>query len=102
MVVLAIAIAVLVGVVRKPKPAAAPAAAAAQAIQSIAVLPLRNLGGGDYFADGMTEALIADLEKPGTRRHFSHLGDAFQSSQQPLPEIARAERRRGDRRLGAA
>lgn len=89
--VLAIAIAALVGVVRKPKPVAAPAAAAAQGIQSIAVLPLRNLGGGDYFADGMTEALIADLGKTDALDVISRTSVMrFKDSQQPLPEIARA------------
>jgi len=39
-----------------------------QAISSIAVLPLENLSHDpeqDYFADGMTEELIADLSKVG-------------------------------------
>ena len=40
----------------------------APTIESIAVLPLRNLSGDpeqEYFADGMTEALITDLGKIG-------------------------------------
>jgi TolB-like protein/Tfp pilus assembly protein PilF len=60
-------------------------------IRSIAVLPLRNLGGGDYFADGMTEALIADLGKAGVLDVISRTSVMrFKGSQQPLPEIAKA------------
>ena len=87
----AIAVAVFIGVVRKPEPVTGPVAATPQGIQSIAVLPLRNLGGGDYFADGMTEALIADLGKTGALDVISRTSVMrFKGSQQPLPEIARA------------
>ena len=88
--VIGIVIAALVGVLRKPAPAAAPAAAPA-GIQAIAVLPLRNLGGGDYFADGMTEALIADLGKTGALDVISRTSVMrFKDSKQALPEIAKA------------
>ena len=41
-------------------------------IKSLAVLPLENLSGDpDYFADGMTEALITDLAKIGALRVIS-------------------------------
>ena len=39
-------------------------------IRSLAVLPLENLSGDasqDYFSDGMTDALIADLDVDGAR-----------------------------------
>src|SRR5262249_28758673 len=86
---LAIATAIGIGVARRPK--APPIPAPTDAIHSIAVLPLRNLGGGDYFADGMTEALIADLGRSGVLDVISRTSVMrFKGSQQPLPEIARA------------
>jgi serine/threonine-protein kinase len=48
--------------------------ATAAPIESIAVLPLQNLSGDpeqDYFADGMTEALITDLAKIGALKVIS-------------------------------
>ena len=63
-----IAIAADVGGVRRwiaGRPAAAPH------ITSLAVIPLENLSGDpeqDYFADGMTDALITDLAKMGSLR----------------------------------
>jgi len=75
--------------IRRPaKPAAATASAA---IRSVAVLPLQNIGAGDYFADGMTEALIADLGRTGVLDVISRTSVMrFKGSQQPLPEIAKA------------
>jgi eukaryotic-like serine/threonine-protein kinase len=73
------------------RPAAKPAAAAPVAIRSLAVLPLQNNGAGDYFADGMTEALIADLGRTGVLDVISRTSVMrFKGSQQPLPEIAKA------------
>jgi hypothetical protein len=49
-------------------------------IRSLAVLPLENLSHDpeqEYFADGMTEALITDLAKV----HFPHLSDALQGNE---------------------
>jgi DNA-binding winged helix-turn-helix (wHTH) protein len=49
-------------------------ASAATKVHSLAVLPLENLTGDpsqDYFADGMTEALITDLGKIGQLRVIS-------------------------------
>jgi serine/threonine-protein kinase len=73
---------------RPPKPAVATAPAA---IRSVAVLPLQNIGAGDYFADGMTDALIADLGRTGVIDVISRTSVMrFKGSQQPLPEIAKA------------
>jgi serine/threonine protein kinase/Flp pilus assembly protein TadD len=62
-------------------------------IDSIAVLPLENLSGDpeqEYFADGMTEALIADLAKIGALRVISRQSVMrFKETEQPLPEIAK-------------
>jgi TolB-like protein/DNA-binding winged helix-turn-helix (wHTH) protein len=62
-------------------------------IQSLAVLPLVNLSGDpnqDYFADGMTEALITDLGKIGALRVISRTSVMqYKGTKQPLPEIAR-------------
>ena len=62
-------------------------------IESIAVLPLDNLSGDpeqEYFADGMTEALIADLAKIGTFKVISRTSVMrYKNSQKSLPEIGR-------------
>ena len=62
-------------------------------IQSLAVLPLKNLSGGetqDYFADGMTEALITDLARIGALRVISgHSGRKYKDTQRTVPEIGR-------------
>ncbi len=93
LVAIAIAVVAAIGVWRRPsvRPAAAPVVTAPEAIRSIAVLPLQNLGGGDYFADGMTEALIADLGRTGVLDVISRTSVMrFKGSQLPLPEIAKA------------
>ena len=62
-------------------------------IRSIAVLPLENLSGNpaeDYFADGMTEALITDLAKIRALRVISRTSVMrYKTTRKPLPEIAR-------------
>ena len=62
-------------------------------IQSLAVLPLQNLSGDpaqDYFADGMTEELTADLSKIGAVRVISRTSAMrYKSANKSLPEIAR-------------
>ena len=61
-------------------------------ITSLAVLPLKNLSGDpaqDYFADGMTEALITELGKISTLQVISHqsvLG--YRQTTKSLPQIA--------------
>ncbi len=65
----------------------------APAIHSLAVLPLENLTGDasqEYFADGMTDALITDLAQIGTLRVISRTSIMrFKGTKRPLPEIAR-------------
>jgi len=66
--------------------------AVASRIKSIAVLPLANLSHNpeqDYFADGMTEALITDLAQIGALRVISRTSAMrYKGSDKPLPEIA--------------
>jgi TolB-like protein/DNA-binding winged helix-turn-helix (wHTH) protein/Tfp pilus assembly protein PilF len=63
-------------------------------IRSLAVLPLSNLTGDpqqDYFADGMTDALITDLAKIRAIKVISRTSVMqFKGVNKPLPEIARA------------
>ena len=62
-------------------------------IRSLAVLPLESLSGDatqDYFADGMTDALIADLGQISALRVISRTSAmAYKHVHKPLPEIAR-------------
>ena len=62
-------------------------------IESLAVLPLGNLSGDpqqEYFADGMTEALITDLAKISALRVISRTSAMqYKGVKKPLPEIAR-------------
>jgi len=75
--------------VRRSAPQAADASAGR--IRSIAVLPLQNLAGEEYFADGMTDALIADLGKMGGVDVISRTSVMrFKGTRQPLPDIGRA------------
>jgi serine/threonine-protein kinase len=62
-------------------------------IQSLAVLPLQNLSGDsqkDYFADGMTDLLIADLSQISALRVISRTTTMqYKGTRKPLPQIAR-------------
>jgi serine/threonine-protein kinase len=62
-------------------------------IESLAVLPLQNLTGDpeqEYFADGMTEALIANLGKIGALQIRSRTSIMqYKDVKKSLPEIAR-------------
>ncbi|MFQ5664685.1 MAG: tetratricopeptide repeat protein, partial [Terriglobia bacterium] len=62
-------------------------------IQSLAVLPLKNLSGDpeqEYFADGMTDALIANLQKIQALRVISRTSVmSYKGVDKPLPQIAR-------------
>ena len=62
-------------------------------IESLAVLPLANRSGDpgqEFFADGMTEALIADLARLGGLRIVSRTSVmAYRGTGKSLPDIAR-------------
>lgn len=62
-------------------------------ITSIVVLPLQNLSGDpaqEYFADGMTDALIGDLAQLGALRVISRTSAMhYKGTNKSLPEIAR-------------
>jgi len=66
---------------------------AAPRIESLAVLPLANLSHDpeqDYFADGMTETLIADLAQVSALRVISRTSAMhYKGSNKTLPQIAR-------------
>ena len=61
-------------------------------IESIAVLPLENLSHDpeqEYFADGLTDALITDLGKIATLRVISRTSVMqYKGAKKPLPQIA--------------
>jgi TolB-like protein/Tfp pilus assembly protein PilF len=63
-------------------------------IESLAVLPLENLSGDpeqEYFTEGMTEELIAELSKISALRVISRQSVMrFKDTTVPLPDIARA------------
>ncbi len=62
-------------------------------IESLAVLPIANLSGDpqqEYFADGMTEALITGLSKIGALRVISRTSVMqYKGVKKPLPLIAK-------------
>ena len=62
-------------------------------VRSVAVLPLENLSGDpeqEYFADGMTEQLTADLSRIGGLRVISRTSVMqYKNARKPLPDIAR-------------
>ena len=63
-------------------------------VRSLAVLPLENLSPGpdeDFFADGMTDALITTLAQIRALRVISRTSIMrYKGARQPLPEIAQA------------
>jgi TolB-like protein/DNA-binding winged helix-turn-helix (wHTH) protein/Flp pilus assembly protein TadD len=65
----------------------------APAIHSIVVLPLENLSGDanqEYFADGMTDALITELAQFSFLRVISRTSAMhYKGSRRPLPQIAK-------------
>jgi eukaryotic-like serine/threonine-protein kinase len=65
----------------------------ANRINSIAVLPLENLSHDpeqEYFADGMTDALITDLSKIGALRVISRTSAMhYKGANKTLPQIAK-------------
>ena len=62
-------------------------------VSSIMVLPLQNLSGDseqEYFADGITDALIGDLAKVGGLHVISRTSSMhYKGTKKSLPEIAR-------------
>ncbi|MGH9712900.1 MAG: winged helix-turn-helix domain-containing tetratricopeptide repeat protein [Candidatus Acidiferrales bacterium] len=62
-------------------------------IQSLAVLPLTNLSGDpaqEYFADGLTDALIGDLSQISALKVISRTSSMqYKQTKKSLPEIAR-------------
>ena len=62
-------------------------------IESLAVLPLENLSHDseqDYFADGITEELIADLSKISALRVISRTSTMqYKGAHKPVPQIAK-------------
>jgi TolB-like protein/DNA-binding winged helix-turn-helix (wHTH) protein/Tfp pilus assembly protein PilF len=89
-VVLALAAGASIYALRTPPAAATPGSQ----ISALAVLPLENLSGDasqEYFADGMTEALIAQLAHIRALRVVSRTSVMrFKGASRSLPEIARA------------
>jgi len=85
-VTLALASIVVAWALRSRAPQPAP-------IRSLAVLPLENLSADDaqeYFADGMTDELIATLGQIGALRVISRTSVMpYKRARKPLPQIAR-------------
>ncbi len=77
---------------KAPVTAHPPATTPSARIESLAVLPLVNLSGDpaqEYFADGMTEALIASLAGIGALRVISRTtAMRYKGASQPIREIA--------------
>ncbi len=90
--VAAISVALIVGLVYLLVSQYRPAAQSYE-IKSLAVLPLENLSGDpaqDYFADGMTETLIAGLARVRALRVSSRTSVMqYKESLKMLPDIAR-------------
>lgn len=87
----AVALAALTLVLYRPRPD--PGESQPAPIRSVAVLPLENLSGDpaqDYFAEGMTEALINKLAQIRALKVISRTSAMrYKGSQKSLPEIAR-------------
>src|SRR5262249_38107257 len=90
-VIVAIAITLIVGLAWFLLWRRAPAVQTDQ-IKSLAVLPLENLSGDpaqEYFADGMTDALIGGLAKIGALRVISRTSAMhYKGTKKSLPQIA--------------
>jgi eukaryotic-like serine/threonine-protein kinase len=86
------ALALVAGYWLKTKKGSKPLIPMPGAIQSLAVLPLDNLSGDpsqEYFADGMTDALITELSQIKKLRVISRTSVMqYKHTQKPLQEIA--------------
>ena len=93
-VIVAAALAAAFLLLRKPAPPAGPATSAARTeVHSLAVLPLDNLSqdpAQEFFADGMTDELIARLSRISALRVISRTSAMrYKGSKKSLPEIAK-------------
>jgi serine/threonine-protein kinase len=79
-------------VARAPREAVRPRRSGARTVKSLAVLPMENLSGDpaqEFFADGMTETLIASLMRIGALKVISRTSVMrYKGVRLPLPEIA--------------
>jgi serine/threonine-protein kinase len=79
--------------IRQGKPGPTRALPASETIRAIAVLPLRNISkdpAQEYFADGMTEAIISDLAHIQALRVISRTSAMkYKGTGLSIPEIAR-------------
>ncbi len=89
----AVALAVALGLALGVRYVWVPGYRSSTPIKSLAVLPLVNLSGDaaqEYFADGMTEALITELGRARALRVISRTSAmSYKGSKKSLPEIAR-------------
>jgi serine/threonine protein kinase/tetratricopeptide (TPR) repeat protein len=89
----ALVLIVLAFAIPKLKVPRQPAPASPTHFRSLAVLPVVNMSGDasqEYFADGMTDLLIADLSMINSLKVISRTSVmSFKSTRKPLPEIAR-------------
>lgn len=79
--------------IEAPEGRAPSAGVARDAVRAIAVLPFRNIAGDtahEYFADGMTEAVISDLARLKALRVISRTSAMqYKGTSRSLPDIAR-------------
>ena len=93
LVVIALGLTLVVGALVYTRRSRVVPATAAPEIKALAVLPLQNLSGDpaqDYFAEGMTEALITGLAKVSALRVISRTSVMqYKGTRKTVPEIAR-------------
>jgi TolB-like protein/Flp pilus assembly protein TadD len=91
--VLVAVVAVLLGIELSGLPKWWLGGSATRRFSSLAVLPVANLSGDpgqEYFADGMTDALINDISQIGALKVISRTSAMqYKGTKKPLPQIAR-------------